>query len=1126
MVACESREMCPSIWMSAVEAFVGWMEVMKLGFCYSLRESFQDAPWIIAPLPSRFAFGRLASGSDAPMRTRQVLALVFICTLVVLSVVWWGARRPEDPVAELAFILGDRRFIEPRLTGGFAHAPCTSIDDPTHLIPRVRCSEEPSDESPEWRKLVSAIRSLERSGGRRDAQSLHRSALSALVWPQGERFVARAVFNLEKAAQLAPDDGRIRNDLAAALYVLAQERDEPVLLIRALAEISEAARLDPTLLEVRFNRALILDRLFLVDNAKIAWNEFFQLDEDSKWTQEASGHLATIALRSLPNIWMQKSPDLHKEILGRGTGEISDVVTLSPQSAREFALENLLGSWGEFVEQGRLSESEEVLRAARVIGMALYEETGESSIGTSVAVIDRASHLSTISNLAAGHRAFRDGMLSFRALATSEAKISFERAVYHLGQSESPAAFWAMVGLARIWAYDSRYEQAEASFVKILYEAERNGSESLVGWIHWGLGWIKIRDGRLTEALQDFQKAGIAYASVREDENLAAIESLIAENLSSLGQESAAWNHRYRALSALARFPTSLRRHIMLLDCGRSSFEAGLHAVALVFRGEDLQLAQRRRDPILLAEAHWSRSIVLGELDRVPEAMDAMLVAEALAKKAPEGSPRKKLTADILEARSSLLYKSDPAAALTAVTSALAAYQDLDLPLNVAHALLVRAKMLLEVGRKEEAETDLRNATGVFEEARKSIGDRDPEISFVESIQVAYDQLILLNWLGSPEKSLAALERARCLGAGESCSRPLSYGRSTVPEGITIVAYAVLEDRLLIWVIGSRGLKVFERPISSVELETLVVGLVSKIKRSGSSALFEQASSRLRGLLIPEAVEDLPAGDTVYLIPDRSIYHVPFSALWNSDERRFLIERFNIVVSRDLRHRGVSRKPSVKPGSVLWAGNPSYSINLFGPQPELPFAGSEVKEGARWFENSLVLMGEESTRERILQELSRFEMFVFAGHAFSHSSQPSQSHLLLAPSVNPPNSGLLLASDLESMSLERLKLVVLSACSSIGPRRTRSYGLSGMAGPFLNAGVQSVVGSLWRINDRRTAEFLSPFYREIAMGTSASSALRRAQIQAIHEGGDSRVDLSIWAAFEVVEELPFSIGLQ
>ena len=74
------------------------------------------------------------------------------------------------------------------------------------------------------------------------------------------------------------------------------------------------------------------------------------------------------------------------------------------------------------------------------------------------------------------------------------------------------------------------------------------------------------------------------------------------------------------------------------------------------------------------------------------------------------------------------------------------------------------------------------------------------------------------------------------------------------------------------------------------------------------------------------------------------------------------------------------------------------------------------------------------------------------------------------------------------------ELVVLSACETAAGKEMRGEGLMSLTHGFLYAGARRVVATLWRIDDRATAELMTHFYRGILReGLSPAAALRAAQ---------------------------------
>ena len=80
-------------------------------------------------------------------------------------------------------------------------------------------------------------------------------------------------------------------------------------------------------------------------------------------------------------------------------------------------------------------------------------------------------------------------------------------------------------------------------------------------------------------------------------------------------------------------------------------------------------------------------------------------------------------------------------------------------------------------------------------------------------------------------------------------------------------------------------------------------------------------------------------------------------------------------------------------------------------------------------------------------------VFHFAGHAVANGDQPELSYLALA-SQHAGEVGILRAAEIGRLRLSNLQIVVLSACSTLNPRRSRMGAIAGLAYSFLRAARQ------------------------------------------------------------------------
>jgi len=89
--------------------------------------------------------------------------------------------------------------------------------------------------------------------------------------------------------------------------------------------------------------------------------------------------------------------------------------------------------------------------------------------------------------------------------------------------------------------------------------------------------------------------------------------------------------------------------------------------------------------------------------------------------------------------------------------------------------------------------------------------------------------------------------------------------------------------------------------------------------------------------------------------------------------------------------------------------------------------------------------------------------------------------------------GILLSSEVANMSLNKTSLVVFSACDTGLGIQCESEGVYGLQRAFKQAGVQSIVMSLWQVNDVSGRKFMNYFYLNILKGMEKREAFRKAQ---------------------------------
>ena len=112
--------------------------------------------------------------------------------------------------------------------------------------------------------------------------------------------------------------------------------------------------------------------------------------------------------------------------------------------------------------------------------------------------------------------------------------------------------------------------------------------------------------------------------------------------------------------------------------------------------------------------------------------------------------------------------------------------------------------------------------------------------------------------------------------------------------------------------------------------------------------------------------------------------------------------------------------------------------------------------------------------------------------------------------------GVLTALELSNMNLGKVDMVVMSACES-GLGETSGEGVFGLQRGFKLAGANSLLMSLWKVDDRATKLLMIEFYRNYLSGKSKQQSLKLAQDNLRQSAEYS--DPKYWAAFVLLDGL-------
>jgi CHAT domain-containing protein len=133
--------------------------------------------------------------------------------------------------------------------------------------------------------------------------------------------------------------------------------------------------------------------------------------------------------------------------------------------------------------------------------------------------------------------------------------------------------------------------------------------------------------------------------------------------------------------------------------------------------------------------------------------------------------------------------------------------------------------------------------------------------------------------------------------------------------------------------------------------------------------------------------------------------------------------------------------------------------------------------------------------------LGDYQIIHFATHGLINNQHPDLSGVVLSlvDEQGRAQNGFLRLYDIYNLKLNA-DLVVLSACQTALGKEIKGEGLVGLTRGFMYAGAPRVVATLWRIDDRATADMMRRFYEAMLKDNlRPAAALRAAQLSMLRD---------------------------
>jgi CHAT domain-containing protein/uncharacterized protein HemY len=375
-------------------------------------------------------------------------------------------------------------------------------------------------------------------------------------------------------------------------------------------------------------------------------------------------------------------------------------------------------------------------------------------------------------------------------------------------------------------------------------------------------------------------------------------------------------------------------------------------------------------------------------------------------------------------------------------------------------------------------------------------------------------------------------------------------------EDTMLLEYSLGNDRSYLWAVTPTSATAYELP-DRKEIEALAIRLYrsltsygedqkSRSRRSPEEAQYARLSNELTSMLLEPIAAQLGRKRLV-IVADGALQYIPCAALPEPNEdaggvqgeqplivNHEIINLPSVSIFSALRSEIGGRDPAPRTLAVLAdpvfeKDDPRVSsegrsadreVNRASARLEasrsrlrsadaneklhfqrLPFASREaiaITSLVPEQEHRLALGFDASLQTAKSAELQQYRIVHFATHGLIYGAHPQLYGVVLSLVDRQGNSqdGFLRLNEIYNLKLSA-DLVVLSACQTALGKDIKGEGLVGITRGFMYAGAGRVIASLWKVDDRASAELMQYFYEGLfgQPRLRPAAALRAAQIR-------------------------------
>lgn len=191
-----------------------------------------------------------------------------------------------------------------------------------------------------------------------------------------------------------------------------------------------------------------------------------------------------------------------------------------------------------------------------------------------------------------------------------------------------------------------------------------------------------------------------------------------------------------------------------------------------------------------------------------------------------------------------------------------------------------------------------------------------------------------------------------------------------------------------------------------------------------------------------------------------------------------------------------------------------------------PFSMDLAKKFGKRFDGR-TFFKERASKQLFSQAAKEHKIIHIGTHAQSNNVNPELSRLVFAKNISDSlhiNDNYLYTYEIYNQNLSS-NLAILTACETGKPTYQPGEGMISLAHAFNYAGSQSILTSLWEIDEASSSQILASFYEHLADGKSKDAALRLAKLDYLRVAEGRTLHPQYWAGLVLMgDPQPLSLN--